>query len=37
MNQLNPIAGLLVAISSAASHAGVIVDRAAVPATQTVG
>lgn len=36
MNKFNLIAGLLLAISSAASHAAVIVDRADVPATQTV-
>ncbi|MDP2881654.1 MAG: PEP-CTERM sorting domain-containing protein [Azonexus sp.] len=36
MNKFNLIAGLLLAISSAASHAAVIVDRADVPASQTV-
>jgi hypothetical protein len=36
MNKFNLIAGLLLAISSAVSHAAVIVDRADVPATQTV-
>lgn len=36
MNKFNLIAGLLLAISSVASHAAVIVDRADVPASQTV-
>ncbi|MFZ2974621.1 MAG: PEP-CTERM sorting domain-containing protein [Ferribacterium limneticum] len=36
MNKFNLIAGLVLAISSAASHAAVIVDRADVPASQTV-
>ncbi|UCV19407.1 PEP-CTERM sorting domain-containing protein [Ferribacterium limneticum] len=36
MNKFNLIAGLVLAISSAASHAAVIVDRADVPVSQTV-